>query len=227
MSLADIKSFIGPVQGHVYNTQNADETVYIRGRQYGFYREGGTLFKVNDMATPFLAELARMFPAELNKALGSLGWVLRKEVRAAIMAGGPPGTSWPKSAGIGKLHRKGDQAWRTRSANPNSGLFGHLYMAVGYKRDKANMRVSIGFLSKESVRLAVWLQQGFETPITAKMRRLFSARNLKISGKGSIVTPARPLIAPVFRAVEDQIVPYIEAKIASYLAEKKPRARAA
>ncbi len=227
MSMSDIRSFVGPVQPGSGYSQNADGVVKIRGRQYGFHSGGGTLYRINDEITPAMAMLARTFPAELNKALSSLGWILRKKVRESMRAGGPPGTSWAKSAGIGKIHHRGDRAWRTRASNPNQGAFGHLYMAVGYLRDKAAQRVSIGFLSKESARYAVWVQEGFRTGITARMRRLFSARGLKLSGKGSIETPARPLIGPVFRAVEDQIGPYIEAKIASYLQEKRMLGRAA
>jgi len=221
MSLNDAMGFVGPVgPGHVYG-QNADGVVNIRGRTYGFHSGGGTLFRINDTVTPAMAMLARTFPAELNKALASLGWILRKKVREAMRAGGPPGTNWPKSAGIGKLQKRGDRAWRTRASNPNTGHFGHLYMAVGYMREKSLQRVRVGFLSKESARYAVWVQQGFKTGVTARMRGLFSARGLKIGKKTSIETPARPLVEPVFRAVEDQIAPYIEAKIASYLVEKR------
>jgi len=227
MSLQDAMGFVGPVGPSHFYGQNADGVVNIRGRDYGFHAGGGTLYRINDGITPAMAMLARTFPAELNRALASLGWILRKKMREAIRAGGPPGTSWPKSAGIGKLQRRGDRAWRTRASNPNTGHFGHLYMAVAYLREKSAQRVRIGFLSKESARYAVWVQQGFRTGVTAKMRRLFSARGLKISGKSNIETPARPLVGPVFRAVEDQIGPYIEAKISLYLREKRMLGRAA
>ena len=192
-------------------------SVNIKGRDYRFYASGGTLFKINDTATPYLAMLVRTFPVEVNKALGSLGWTLRTKMREAMRAGGVGG-GWPKHAGIGRLNQKvGDRARSTRAANPHTGLFGHLYMAIGYRRDKANMRVQIGFLSKRSANLAARLQEGFETPITEKMRRLYSLRGLKLSAKGSIKTPARPLVAPVYQAVQGQIGPFIEAKLLEYL----------
>lgn len=195
--------------------------VNIKGRDYRFYASGGTLFRINDNTTPYMAMLVRTFPAEVNKALGSLGWYLRDKVREAIRAEGPGG-GWAKHAGIGKIHIRGDRAWRTRAANPHSGLFGHLYMAVGYRRDKANMRVQIGFLSKRSAGLAAKLQEGFSTPVTDKMRRLYSLHGIKLRAKGTITTPARPLIAPVYQEVQGEIVPYIEGKILDYIHRTKP-----
>jgi hypothetical protein len=200
--------------------------VTIKGRSYKFFASGGeTLFRVNDTATPYLAMLAQTFGPEMNKALASLGWTLRNKMRESMRAGGPPGATWPKHVGIGKLHAQiGDRARSTRSANPHAGLFGHLYQAIGYRRDKANMRVQIGFLSSRSSALAMKLQEGFETRVTQKMRRLYNARGLKLSGKGSIVTPPRPLVGPVFRAVESQIPTYLEGKISEYLLKKRMKA---
>ncbi|MBU1040139.1 MAG: hypothetical protein KKF77_03445 [Proteobacteria bacterium] len=191
--------------------------VNIKGRDYRFYASGGTLFEINDAVAPYMAMLARNFPGEVNKALGSLGYHLRKTMREAMRAGGVGG-SWPKHAGIKRLNRKiGDRAWRTRSANPHDGLFGHLYMAIGYRRNQANMRVQIGFLSRRSSHLAEKLQSGFETPITAKMRRLYSVRGLKLSKKRAVVTPARPLVGPVFQLTRHTYEPFIEARVLKYL----------
>ncbi len=228
MSFLDIRNFVGPMQPGSSYSNYADGTVEFRGRKYSFYDGGQTLFRINDTTSYAMAMLARTFPAELAKAMGSLGWIVRKKLREAIRAGGPPGTSWAKSADVGKLKQRGDRAWRTRASNPNAGsLFGHLYQAIGYKREKADLRVRIGWLSTESVRYAIWVQQGFSTSITTKMRRLFSARGLKLSGKGSVTTPPRPLVEPTHRNLEGQYVPYLEMKIASYLAERRLRGRAA
>lgn len=192
-------------------------SVNIKGRDYRFLSSGGTLFQINDSVAPYMAMLAKNFPAEVTSALGSLGYHLRKTMRAAMRAGGVGG-SWPAHSGIKRLSRKiGDRAWRTRSANPHDGMFGHLYMAIGYRRDKSNMRVQIGFLSRQSSALAEKLQSGFETAITAKMRRLYSVRGLKLSKKRAVVTPARPLVRPVYQMTKHTYEPFIEARVLKYL----------
>ena len=61
------------------------------------------------------------------------------------------------------------------------------------------------------------LQAGFDTPITEKMRRFFYAADFGLIKTGSIRTPGRPLMLPVFEHVEAQIPQRIEAKIAEYL----------
>ena len=197
-----------------------DSFVTIKGRQYPFYApsaSGGAFVQFNDTTAPYMAMLVRTFPAEFARALKALGYMLFKRTRQAMQAGGVGGTRWQELSGV-KMPRRGwDRASSTRSANPNTGFFGHLYKAVGYRMDADNLRVQIGFLSFHAQDYARKAQEGFDTPITSKMRRQFNVFDRKLSDKGSIHTPARPLIEPVFRASLPEIKPFIEARIMLYL----------
>jgi hypothetical protein len=198
-----------------------DSYVKIKGRTYPFYApsvSGGGFLQVNDTTAPYMAMLARTFPGEFARALKALGYMLFKRTRDAMRSGGVGGTRWQELSGVGKINQKiGDRARKTRSANPNTSYFGHLYKAVGYRMDADNLRVQIGFLSYQSQAYATKLQDGFDTSITSRMRRQFSAAGLKLSGKGSIHTPGRPLIAPVFQESLAEMKPFIEQRITGYL----------
>ncbi len=198
-----------------------DSYFKLKGRHYAFYAPsagGGAFVQVNDSTSPYMAMLARTFPSEFARALKALGYMLFKRTRQAMMDGGVGGTRWQELSGIKRINgRIGDGAWSTRSRNPNDRFFGHLYKSVAYRLDAANLRVQIGFLSYHSVLRAKQLQEGFDTPVTSKMRRQFNRADLKLSGKSSIHTPARPLISPVFWASQAEIKPFIEERIMGYL----------
>ena len=84
-----------------------------------------------------------------------------------------------------------------------------------------------GWLSKSAARYGAKLQAGFETPITPTMRRMFFAAGVGLVKTGSITTPARPLMSPVFQQIQDQIPGRIESKIADYLRRLGQNLRAA
>jgi len=62
----------------------------------GFAGTGGTQFaRVTEDAAASLSALALAFPSEFNRAIRNLGYVVRGEIKRAMIAGGPGGTKWP------------------------------------------------------------------------------------------------------------------------------------
>ncbi len=184
------------------------------------------MLEIRDGVTPFLAYCARTFPNEMNKALGHIGWWMRKRIQEAVYKEKPQGTHWPALSDIQRM-RTLDDVKRERLGKslraPATHAFGQLVKAVGYKRDKALMRVRIGWLSRAAAAKAAKLQAGFSTPVTLKMKRFFAAAGLGIPEGGSIRTEGRELIRPMFEASQREVMQRIEDKIHSYLfrAERK------
>ncbi|GAB6125027.1 hypothetical protein [Humidesulfovibrio idahonensis] len=213
------------------------------GRSYPFLSgtatgsANGTMFKINDTAAPWLSYLARTFPAELNKALASIGYEARKEMSAIMKAGeGPAGVSWAPmslaSAQFRSYTRAQNRAdkkaggtgiWKVTGTGS---LFGKLYRAVGYKRDVETMSVRIGFLSYSAAILMKALQEGFVTSVTSRMRRKFNTGDLSGVG-GSIIDPARPMVEPYYRQIEASLPGRIQNKILAYLDQAQSFSRAA
>jgi len=175
-------------------------------------------------------------------ALKSEGFRLRDLVKAAIRSGGPDGAKWAKlnphtgvlsSAKRGtvknyKLVWKGKKGSKRRvrqykdvilstKAAPLSKLAG----AVRYKYDPDDQAVSIGFIqsggvSPAMIKLAGMHAKGFETRITPKMRKMLFALGFPVKkSTGSLESPARPVIDPVFRQEEGDIMRNIESKFMS------------
>lgn len=180
----------------------------------------GTRFKVTDSSVPMLAALLREFPNDLNRALGSVGYWVRAVIRGALNHEGRPYADWPPVEEISFSRRDKAGGW-SMADNPFQGQpFGALVQAVGYLREKAKFQVSIGWLSKAAARLGGMLQAGFRTRVTHLMRRRFIRAGYRL-GKSEIVSPARPLIRPVYSAVEPRIGARIEARIQKYLRERR------
>lgn len=127
---------------------------------------------------------------------------------------------WINQAGGGKFRIK-------RKGGPLSKLAG----AVRYHYDKDLEAVSIGFLqnlgsSKELLALARLHAKGYTTRITPRMRKMLFAMGVPVNNSTTrLVTPARPVIEPVFRMEKDTIVQNIEKKfmasILRYMGEGK------
>ncbi len=190
------------------------DRVTIHGRSYPFL-SGGTTIRITDTALPFLAFLARNFPAEVNKALGHVGWWLRGEMQEAVYRDAPPsGGMWPSLSMIQRLRTLDDLKGAFKS--PATHAFGKLVKALGYRRDKRLMMVQVGWLSKASAFRAAILQKGFSTRVTPRMRRFFAAAGAGIPS-GRIESPGRDLINPVFTANRREIGRRIERKVGEYL----------
>lgn len=61
----------------------------------------GAFFRVTDTSAPELYALAKKFPAAFTKALKSMGWFIRGEMKSALRQGGPKGQTWQ---GLSRMH---------------------------------------------------------------------------------------------------------------------------
>lgn len=139
----------------------------------------GTLFRINDNTTPFLANLMRAFPREVARAMKRVGYLLRGEAKAAIGQGGIGGIRWKEKSLAGRFLRmsilkrgkalKSKDRW-SRSTKlrksvfgvvgeaqflPQSPrLFGRLFGTVRYRFEPESNRVRIGFLNFSASRFA-------------------------------------------------------------------------
>ncbi len=75
---------------------------------------------------------------------------------------------------------------------------GKLAQTIGYQMKPGTMHASVGWLSKSAARMGANFQRGEKQKITPKMRGLFWAAGVKLSGKEIISQPARPVIEPFF-----------------------------
>ena len=184
-------------------------------------------------AFPQLAERATA------SALKSEGFRLRNLIKIAIKSGGPEGHKWEElnpHTGVLSRAKKGTiKNWKmgwagekgskrrvrqykdvmlsTRAA-PLSRLAG----AVRYEYDDDLQMVSIGFLQSAGVsegmlKLAGMHAKGFKTQITPKMRRMLFALGFPVKkSTTTLESPARPVIEPIFRQEEGDIMRNIEIK---------------
>jgi len=95
---------------------------------------------------------------------------------------------------------------------------GKLAGAVRYKYDPADQMVNIGFIRASNISESVFklvriLAKGFKTKITPDSRRMLFALGFPLKKSTSwLETPARPLIEPIFRKEERDIISNIEKK---------------
>ena len=203
-----------------------------RTRSYPFYASGaGSLLNIEDDAGPFLARLAREFPAELNRALRHLGWWLRQELRQGMANNAPGGEQADplsdihvyrlfddvrgrhKVYAIGSRRRLG-----ARNLRMAGSIYGRLIRAVGYRHDPGRQMVQVGWLSSAAAARAAELQAGGRQPITARMRRFAFAAGVPLGrDKTHIDLPARPVIDPTFEAVRGEIPERVERRMALYI----------
>lgn len=172
----------------------------------------GTMIKIDDQTSPWLADLAKRFPSEFNRALRHVGWWLRTELKDAAAAGGPRGHRWPALSDAQKYRRFDDLKYKL--AQPAVQHFGRLAKGIGYKHEPDKQRVRVGWLGPT---LASWgnrLQEGFETPVTSKLRRFSWAAGVHPKkSTTSYRVPPRPLFAPIFRQHNATIQKKIEDRI--------------
>lgn len=183
-----------------------------RVRRYKFYDSAtGTSLEISDEAGPFLAWAAKNVPTALNSALGSAGYFLRKDLVDAIYRGQAGSVTWKR---LSDVHRYGKITdLKDRTPTPRTWAYGRLVRAVAYHRDKARMRVRVGWLSRSAARLGVILQSGRRdgAALSGRQRRLFWAAGSHLSrGKSRLNIPGRPLMEPVWQAKRPAILRFIE-----------------
>lgn len=90
----------------------------------GFSGTGGaTFFRVSQDAAASLSALALAFPAEFNRAIRNLGYVVRGEIKRAMIAGGPGGSKWP-ALSLMHVYRRLDLL-KAAGVNPQTGKWEH------------------------------------------------------------------------------------------------------
>lgn len=198
--------------------------------------------KRGELAIENLSALLKAFPQYAERAaasaLKSEGYRLRDLIKDAIRRGGVD-SEWSKlnpHTGVLARAKKGSvknykMAWKgpkgskrrvrqykdvmlsTRLA-PLSKLYG----AVRYEYDDETQTMNIGFLQSAGVsagmlKLARMHAQGFETPITPRMRKMLFALGFPIKkSTTTLKTPARPVIDPVFQQEKNNITRNLELK---------------
>jgi len=172
-------------------------------------------------------------------ALKSEGYRLRNLVKAAIRARGVEGSKWenlnPHTGILGRAKKgyvknykmvwKGEKGSKKRARqykdvmlSTKSAPLSKLAGAVRYDYDPNDQMMSIGFIqsggvSPAMIKLAGMHAKGFQTNITPKMRKMLFALGFPIKKTTSkLETPARPVIDPVFRQEEGNIMQNIEDK---------------
>lgn len=197
--------------------------------------------KRGEVALENLDDLMQAFPRYAQRAIASAmkseGFRLKSIIQDAVLAGGPDGHSWPNlnpHTGILNLAKKrevknwkmvwkGEKGKKKRGReykevmlstrkNPLSKLRG----AVRYIYDKDMQLVRIGFVGNVSRRMLALVHrqaEGYETPVTPKMRkRMFALGNPLKKSTNLLKTPARPLIAPVFRTEKENVTENLKRK---------------
>ncbi|MGE4554466.1 MAG: hypothetical protein AB7D57_15245, partial [Desulfovibrionaceae bacterium] len=143
--------------------------VQTRKRRYGFYAGAGTIIGVEDSAGPYLDRLARELPDEFDRALRHVGWWLRGEIKQAMDDGGRPYATWTGLSELQGSHRLDlalERGGFIRRGLLDERPFGHLSAAIGYRFEKSQRRVLVGWLSRKAAGYAARLQQGFTTRVT-------------------------------------------------------------
>ena len=172
-------------------------------------------------------------------ALKSEGFRLRNLVKAAIRAGGVDGNKWEKlnpHTGVLSRAKKGTvknykMVWKGQKGSKRrvrqykdvmlstkSAPLSKLAGAVRYDYDSSDKMVSIGFIQNAGIsagmlKLAGMHAKGFNTRITPKMRKMLFALGFPVKkSTTTLESPARPVIEPVFRHEEGEIMRNIEQK---------------
>lgn len=200
-----------------------------------------------ELAVDSLPALFKAFPEYAERAtasaLKSEGHRLKNLLQAAVMARGVQG-EWKKlnpHTGILALGKKrtlknyrmvwkGEKGRKKRAPeywgrklSTKTAPLSKLRGALRYQYDADMQMVSIGFLQSAGVSqgmlsLAAMHAEGYSTAITPKMRKMLFALGFPVKKSRTVLkTPARPLIDPMFKREEDNIMDNVETKLISAL----------
>lgn len=148
-------------------------------------RGGGTFLSLTDQCGPAMAYFAKNFPAQLGRALGKVGSVVRLQARQAMEQGGLDG-QWPQTVGwkprgrrlrrgtfgvfqskskygtggLGQLEERFGLAGASRSKRP----YGKLYSSARYILKKDALRVTVGWVNDSAAAYGKAVQAGLRGP---------------------------------------------------------------
>jgi hypothetical protein len=172
-----------------------------------------------DNLDQLMAAFPKFASRAVNSALASEGHRLIGVMKKAIDAGGPAGARWPEKHPFADILKRARKSWvkRPRAWNPAAKAAGKPLLkfkgGIRYQVDKEMSLASIGFVNPRAgfERLIALASEGFDTPVTDRMRRLFFGVGQPLAAS-VIKSPARPLIGPVFAAEKGNIAANLERK---------------
>ena len=94
---------------------------------------------------------------------------------------------------------------------------GKLAQAIGYEHTRKSMRADVGWLSKSAARIGAKFQEGDRTTVTKKVRGLFFAAGIRLSGKQVIENPPRPVMLPFFQNRSKWILDEVTKRLGTYI----------
>lgn len=183
--------------------------------------------ELDDMATPFLKELAGNNPKWIASALKSAGYYAQKAIKEGIRSESPGGQPYAAHA-LDDWHRAKLERALTGNNRRSYPIMGRLRQAVGYDKSQADAGiVTVGWLSQSAAFLGGKQQTGFQTIMTEKMRCAFFAAGMH-PGKNKITTEtkSRETFAPMTREVQTLASKVMEQRLVSYINRNQERSAA-
>lgn len=179
---------------------------------------------VEDMATPFLKELASKNRKWMASALKSAAYHSQKAIKEGIRSQSPGGQPYEKHA-LDDFDRARLEYALSGQSRKKYPIMGQLRRAVGYDSKNANNGVvTVGWLSRSSAQLGGKQQSGYTIPFTDRMRKAFMAAGFHPSkSKTTITVTARQTMAPMLPKVQQIAIKTMEEKLISYIKGNQER----
>ena len=181
-----------------------------------------------DGAFPLLELIARSNKSWQAAALKSTAWKVSSEIKKGIKSNAPGGKAYAPLSLAGQKRKALEMITGGKVRNRYT-IMGQLRQAIGYEGKKSPTGVvPVGWLSSSAPYLGKKLQEGFETPVTPQLRRLYAAAGLKINKhKKFLKTPARPTLYPMEPQLAVTAKKWFHGKMLSYLSGNTARSKAA
>ncbi len=178
----------------------------------------------NDFASPFMATVISNNPKWMASALKSAGWRVSREIKKGMRSRAPGGHPYAPPHLPNRL-RSALESIVGGKVKRYYRPMGNLINAIGYDKTRAGAGVvTVGWLSRSAVYLGRKQQEGFQTPVTDKVRRTFAAAGIKLSvGKTNLEAPSRPTFSPMESMLEGIARDQFETKMLSYVSGNSGR----
>lgn len=166
---------------------------------------------LEDNISPMVKYWLAQNPKFLQSLSKSLAWFISKDIKKLTNDSQLTG-QWRPRTPI-RVRKKLDKRGRA----PNRWL-GKMYRAIAYQYQGDNTSV-IGWASRNAAWYGRVFEEGRDTRITPKVRRLYFAKGLSVSVKESVDNPARPIYAPAMAIIEPKIPAFVQSKVERYMAK--------
>lgn len=183
--------------------------------------------ELDDMATPFLKELAGNNHKWIASALKSAGYYAQKAIKEGIKSEAPGGQPYAAHA-LDDFHRAKLERALTGNNKQSYPIMGRLRQAVGYDKSQADAGiVTVGWLSQSAALLGGKQQAGFQTIMTDKMRRAFFAAGMH-PGRNKLTTEtkSRETFAPMTSEIQALASKVMAQRLVSYINRNQERSAA-